>query len=290
MTERSERWLISTEQLAAQLGDPDLRVLDCSTRLAPATETTFRVEPCRAEWEASHIPGAGFIDIQGDLSRPDPKLRFTLPDAASFAAAAGRLGIGDDSRIVLYSRFHPMWATRVWWMLRAFGFDNAAILDGGIDKWEAEGRATESGTAEYPPAIFTARPRPELIADQKRVQAAMTENGTIILNALGRDQHTGSGGTHYGRPGHIAGSVNVPAREMTDPKTRAFLPLPQLEKMLKEVGVDGSAPVVTYCGGGIAATTPAFVMALLGHDDVALYDNSLTEWCMDPNLPMETDT
>lgn len=289
MTDRIERWLISTEQLAAQLGDPDLRVFDCSTRLAPDPKATFRVEPCRPEWEASHIPGAGFIDIQGDLSRDDPNLRFTLPDATAFAAAAGRLGIGDGTRVVLYSRFHPMWATRVWWMLRAFGFDNAAVLDGGIDKWEAEGRATDSGTVLHPAATFTATPRPELIADQTRVQAAMADDGTVVLNALGRDQHAGGDGVHYGRPGRIAGSVNVPAREMLDPKTRAFLPLPRLKQMLADVGADGSGPLVTYCGGGIAATTPAFIMALLGHDDVALYDNSLTEWCMNPNLPMETD-
>jgi thiosulfate/3-mercaptopyruvate sulfurtransferase len=290
MSDRLARWLISTEQLAARLDDPDLRIFDCSTRLAPDPEATYRVEACRPEWLAAHIPGAGFIDIQQDLSRPDPKLRFTMPDAAAFAAAAGRLGIGDGSQVVLYSRFHPMWATRVWWMLRAFGFDNAAILDGGIDKWEAEGRATVSGEFSHPPAHFTAQPRPELIADQARVSAALADPGTVVLNALGRDQHAGTGGTHYGRPGRIAGSVNVPAREMLDPQTKAFLPLPELQRMLDGVGADGSGPVVTYCGGGIAATTPAFVMALLGREDVALYDNSLSEWCVNPNLPMETDS
>ena len=290
MTDRQARWLISTAELAASMDDPDLRIFDCTTRLAPDPETTYRVEPCIADWQAAHIPGAAFIDIQADLSRPDPTLRFTLPTAEGFADGAGRIGIGDDTRVVLYSRFHPMWATRVWWKLRTFGFDNAAILDGGIDKWEAEGRPTESGSVRHPPATFSPRPRPELIADQARVSAALADDGTIVLNALGRDQHSGTGGTHYGRPGRIAGSVNVPAREMLDPVTKTFLPLPRLQKMLADVGADGSGPVVTYCGGGIAATTPSFVMALLGRDDVALYDNSLTEWCVNPDLPMETDS
>lgn len=289
MNDRVDRWLISTERLAALLGEPKLRIFDCSTRLEPAAETTYRVVPCREEWAAGHIPGAGFIDIQGDLSKPHPTLRFTFPDAAAFAEAAGRLGIGDDSRVVLYSRFHPMWATRVWWMLRAFGFDNAAVLDGGIDKWEAEGRPLSTEPPAYRRATFTPRPRPELIADKEDVLAALGGGRGVVVNALAREQHAGTGGTDYGRPGRIAGSVNVPARELVDRGTKAFLPLAELARELDEVGADGSRPVVTYCGGGIAATTPAFVMALLGRDDVAVYDNSLSEWCRDPALPMESD-
>lgn len=286
--DRAQAWLVSTGRLAEMLDDPQVRVFDCSTRLEPDPQATYRVVPCRDEWLAGHIPGAGFIDIQGDLSRPDPRLRFTFPDADAFAAAAGRLGIGDGCRVVLYSRFHPMWATRVWWLLRAFGFDSAAVLDGGIDKWQAEGRPLESGARTLPPASFTATPRPGLIAGKARVLDAMRTGEAVILNALGRDQHAGTG-AHYGRPGRIAGSTNLPAREMIDPATKAFRPLEELRTMLDGVGADGSAPLLTYCGGGIAATTPAFVMALLGRDDVSVYDNSLSEWCADPALPMECD-
>ncbi|MEC9345653.1 MAG: sulfurtransferase [Pseudomonadota bacterium] len=287
-TNRVENWLVGTERLAGMLGDPDLRIFDCSTRLEPDPGHTYRVVPCRDEYAAGHIPGAGFIDIQAELSKSDPTLRFTFPDAAAFATAAGRLGIGDNSRVVLYSRAHPMWATRVWWLLRAFGFDTAAILDGGIDKWVAEGRPLATGAESYAPATFTPRPRPELIADRTRVLGAIRTGEAVILNALSREQHAG-GGVSYGRPGRIAGSVNLPAREMIDPATRAFRPLDELRAMLDDVGADGSRPLLTYCGGGIAATTPAFVMALLGRDDVALYDNSLSEWCNSPDLPMETD-
>ncbi|WP_417514044.1 sulfurtransferase [Minwuia sp.] len=287
MTDRAARWLMSTDALADRIDDPDLRIFDCSTRLAPDPKHTYRVVACRDEWQHAHIPGAGFIDIQAQLSKPDPVLRFTLPDRAAFQDGVRALGINNDSHVLLYSRHHPMWATRVWWMLRAFGFDNAAILDGGIDKWEAEGRPVSSGDDSYPAGNFTANPRPELIADRHQVLGAVTTGQAVILNALSREQHAG-GGTHYGRAGRIAGSELSSAREMIDPKTRAFRPLPELRAMLADTGAMGDKPVITYCGGGIAATTPAFVMALLGKDDVALYDNSLSEWCSDPALPMET--
>lgn len=287
MQDRVERWLISTEALEAQLHDEDLRIFDCSTRLEPDPENTYRVAPCVDEWREAHLPGAGFIDIQQQLSRPDPKLRFTFPDASQFQTAMRNLGVNNNSQVVLYSRFHPMWATRVWWMMRAFGFDNAAILDGGIDKWEAEQRSVESGERAYPPGDFTAAPRNGLIASRDDVLGAMTTGEAVIVNGLSREQHEG-GGTHYGRPGRIAGSEVAPAREMLDPETKAFRPLDELREMLDGAGADGSKPVITYCGGGIAATTPAFVMALLGRDNVSLYDNSLSEWCGDTDLPMET--
>jgi thiosulfate/3-mercaptopyruvate sulfurtransferase len=286
MQDRIERWLISTESLAAQLADPGLRIFDCSTRLEPDPENTYRVAPCVDEWRAAHVPGAGFIHIQDQLSRPDPRLRFTFPEAEQFQAAMRDLGVSNDSRVVLYSRAHPMWATRVWWMMRAFGFDNVAILDGGIDKWIMEGRPVESGEAAYPPGDFTARSRPGMIASRQDVLGAINTGEAVILNGLSREQHEG-GGVHYGRPGRIAGSEVAPAREMLDPETRAFRPLNELQDMLDATGADGSKPVITYCGGGIAATTPSFVMALLGRDNVALYDNSLSEWCSDNDLPME---
>lgn len=287
MQDRINRWLMSTDALAEALKDPDIRIYDCSTRLEPDPDSTYKVVPCIGEWREAHIPGASFIDIQGAISKPDPRLRFTFPDAALFQSGMRKLGLRNDSRVVLYSRFHPMWATRVWWMLRAFGFDNAAILDGGIDKWEAEGRPVASGEESYPEGDFLARPRDGMIATREDVLGAVTDGGAVILNGLSREQHEG-GGVAYGRPGRIAGSEVTPAREMIDPETKAFRPIEELRAMLDGVGADGGRKVITYCGGGIAATTPSFVMALLGRDNVALYDNSLTEWSVDESLPMET--
>jgi len=139
-----------------------------------------------------------------------------MPPAAQFAEALGRAGVGDGVRVILYDRNVTMWATRVWWMLRAFGFDDAAVLNGGFKKWTLEGRpvATDAGTR--PARTFTPRPRPALMTDKAGVLGALGESGACVLNALSEEQHRGTGGATYGRPGRIAGSVNVAARELVD--------------------------------------------------------------------------
>jgi thiosulfate/3-mercaptopyruvate sulfurtransferase len=171
-------------------------------------------------------------------------------------------------------------------MLRAFGFDDAAVLNGGWRKWTAEGRPISTDDGERPARRFTARPRPELIADKSGVLAALGEDRTCVLNALTEVQHKG-GGVTYGRPGRIAGSANVPARDLVDPRTHAYLPLDVLRAKFEAAGALDAGRVITYCGGGIAASSDAFVLTLLGHDRVAVYDASLSEWAADPTLPME---
>lgn len=141
-------FLIDTEALERQLGDPDLRVFDCTTNLIPDPKTTYQAVPGRADFEKGHIPGAQFIDLQADLSDHGLRLRFMAPSAEEFAAAMRRFGVGEGSRVVLYSTGSPWWATRVWWLLRVFGFDGAAVLDGGWQKWRREGRPLETGPAK----------------------------------------------------------------------------------------------------------------------------------------------
>ncbi len=190
-------------------------------------------------------------------------------------------------RVVLYDRFVNMWAARVWWMLRAFGFDAAAVLDGGWKKWTLEGRPVATDDGARPPRRFVARPRPALVADRAGVLAALGE-GACVLNALTEEQHRGTGGVSYGRPGRIAGSANVPARDLVDPATHAYLPPEALRARFAATGALDAGRVITYCGGGIAASSDAFALALLGREDVAVYDASLSEWAADPSLPMET--
>jgi thiosulfate/3-mercaptopyruvate sulfurtransferase len=154
--------LVQTDWLASQLDDPELRIFDCTTHLRPAQSgagAAYQIVSGRADYEAEHIPGAGFLDLQGELSDNTVKSRFMLPRAEDFAAVMSRHGIGDGSRAILYSAGAMMWATRVWWMLREFGFTNAAVLDGGLGKWKAEGRPVCSEPCHYPPAVFTLRPR-----------------------------------------------------------------------------------------------------------------------------------
>jgi thiosulfate/3-mercaptopyruvate sulfurtransferase len=280
--------LVSTEWLAAHLADPGLRVFDCTTFLHPEPSGRFRIENGRAPYEEGHIPGAGLLDLQGELSDRTSSLRFTMPPAHLLADTLGARGIGDDSTVVLYCLGLPMWATRVWWMLRAIGFDRAAILDGGISKWHDEGRPLSTEPCAYEPAMLTVRARPELFVDRHAMQAAIGRSGTVTVNALTEEQHRGTGGPGYGRPGRIAGSVCLPSVSLlTEDKT--LRPLPELRAAFAAIGANTAERVLCYCGGGIAATLDAFVLtALLGHRDVAVYDASMQEWARDPSLPMET--
>ena len=282
-------FLIETADLAALIGDPRLCVFDCTVHLIPNPDIGYVAKPGREDFEKGHIPGAQFIDLQADLSAPHPKLRFMLPSAEAFAAAMGRFGVGDDSRVVIYSTTTPQWASRVWWMLRNYGFDGAAVLNGGFKKWAAEGRPVETGPAKpRPSANFVVRADRKLMADREAVLAAIGDDAICTLNALSREQHTGSGGTVYGRVGRIAKSVNVPAAGLIDPQTGAYLPPAQLRAKFDAVGAFAKPQVITYCGGGIAASSDALILTMLGHPDVRLYDASMSEWSNDPALPMET--
>jgi len=281
-------FLIETEALEHRLGDPRLRIFDCTTNLIPDPKTTYQAVPARADFEKGHIPGAQFIDLQADLSDNTHRLRFMLPAAAAFAAAISRFGVGEETRVVLYSTANPWWATRVWWLLRVFGFDNAAVLNGGWQKWNRQGRPVETGPGKpQPPGRFAIRePRP-LMVGKEEVRQAIGDGAVCTLNALSAEQHTGTGGNSYGRPGRIKGSVNLPAAHLLDPATNAFLPAAELRRRFESVGVFGKE-VITYCGGGIAASADAFALVMLGHAGVRLYDASLSEWATDPTLPMDT--
>ena len=291
MSER-ERYLATTEWLAQHLNDARLRVLECTVFLRPREDggPGYSVIPGRAEWEAAHIPGSVFADLHNDLSDRASPLRFMMPPAEQFAEAMGRYAVGDDSQVVLYDRAGNMWAARIWWMLRAFGFDNARVLDGGWTKWQAEGRPVESGSAKPPPARFTPRARPNLIATKDDVLASMQSGQTCIVNALNGAQHRGEVAP-YGRPGHIAGSVNVPAigRDgIVDPATQIYRSLEDIRRRFEKAGANPGEPMITYCGGGIAASSAAFAALMAGYKDVSVYDASLSEWAADRSLPMES--
>ena len=288
---REPQALIETAALEASLGAPELRIVDCTTWLKPAKpgdDAPYRVVPGRAEYDEAHIPGAVFLDIQGQISDPDTRLKFMAPSAERFADAMGALGIGDDSRVVLYSAGSIMWATRVWWMLRAFGFDRVAVLDGGWEKWQAEGRPVSSEPGRYPPARFTATLQPGQFVDSGYVLSRLDDADTVAVNALAPEFHLGEGPSRYGRPGRIPGSVNVPAATLLDPSNGAFVPLDEARRLHEESGITSDQHVVAYCGGGISATVGLFLLHQLGYTDLTLYDGSMGEWAHDPALPIET--
>ena len=191
--------------------------------------------------------------------------------------------------MVLYSIGTPMWATRFWWMLKSLGLENASVLDGGLDKWKAEGRAVETGPAEgYKPATFTAKPKPGYFVGKHDVLAAKDDHNTVVVNALGPQFHKGLEPSRYGRPGRIPGSCNVSAATLLDPQTKAFVPLADAERKFAAQGVTKDKRVVAYCGGGISATIDLFMLYRLGYDNLTLYDGSMGEWAKDAALPIET--
>ncbi len=159
-----------------------------------------------------------------------------MPSTEQMTAAMARLGVGEGTRVVLYDRAVNMWAARVWWMLRAVGFDQAAVLNGGWKKWTLEKRPTSTAPCAYPPGRFVARPRPDLFVGKSAVLAGLGERATCVLNALSEEQHRGTGGVAYGRPGRIAGSGNVPARALVDSATHAYLAPDVLRRRFAEAG------------------------------------------------------
>ncbi|NQV21308.1 MAG: sulfurtransferase [Rhodospirillales bacterium] len=295
-TEKSRRleFFVETDWLAQHLDDPDLRVFDCTVIAGPnpdlekAKTRPFAFQSGRPNYDQGHIPGAGFFDILSELSDASSELPLMVPPAPQFADAMARYGIGDNTRVVLYSTAEPMWAARGWWMLRAFGFDNAVVLNGGWAKWRAEGRPVSDLPCKYPRGQFTVRPRPDVFVGKAEVLAAIDDQGACIINALPPAMHTGSGGPVFGRKGRIAGSVNVPVGSLHDPDTGAYLPLDTLQEVFDTVQAGDADRIITYCGGGIASSNDAFVLVMLGHDNVAVYDGSMFEWGDDPSLPMET--
>jgi thiosulfate/3-mercaptopyruvate sulfurtransferase len=290
---REPQALISTEQLAIALGQSNLRVYDCTTYLEPTppgSDDPYIAVPGRRTFEQAHIPSADFLDLQGEFSDTTTRLRFMMPATAQLEAAFGRHGIDASARVVLYSIGSMMWATRFWWMLKSLGFDGAAILDGGFDKWQAEGRATESGPPEgYAATSFRAAPRPGYFVGKNDVLAATEDLGTKVVNALGPQFHRGLEPSRYGRAGRVPRSVNVPAATLVDATTKAFTSLADAEAKFATQGIAKDKNVICYCGGGISATIDLFMLHQLGYDRLALYDGSMGEWAKDRTLPIETD-
>ena len=281
--------LIQTEELARRIGAPGLRIFDCTVYLKPGPDGRYVAESGRANYDTGHIPGAAFLDLQAELSNPRSKLRFTLPPLDKLTKTFAAKGVGHGTSVVLYSHATPTWATRIWWMLRAIGFDDAAVLDGGLDKWKAEGRAIETGPAKgYPPATFIAKPKPGLFIDRRETQKASTNRSTVVVNALGPQFHKGLEPSRYGRPGRIPGSVNVPAATLIDAASKTFLPPEEVAPKFAAQGITRDKRVVAYCGGGISATIDLFQLHRLGYDHITLYDGSMGEWARDESLPIET--
>jgi thiosulfate/3-mercaptopyruvate sulfurtransferase len=279
------QFLVSPTALARQLDQPNLRIVDATVFLRPA-ETGYRAESGWETYCAGHLPGAVFMDLVKTFSDTTTGLGFSRPAPETLARALGALGISHEHRVVVYSSGHMMWATRAWWLLRYAGHDDAAVLDGGLRTWQESGLPVTTEVPAYPAVDYEASPRPELFVDKDEVLSAMSDPGTCTVNALSPEVYAGTGDMHYGRRGHIPGSLNLHYDALLE-KGR-FRPARELHAALQAQGLLDAPRVIAYCGGGISATVDGFACQLLGKDGVTVYDGSMAEWVQDESLPLTT--
>jgi thiosulfate/3-mercaptopyruvate sulfurtransferase len=274
--------LVSTDWLGSELGARDLKVLD-ATLFLPGD-----ARDARAEYEAGHIPGAAFLDLE-EVSDPSSPLPHMLPPDHVFASRMRALGVSDGQRIVVYDNSPLHSAARAWWMLRLFGARRVAILDGGLARWKAEGRALESGLPKPEPGHLTPLPDRSGVADKAFVSSLLGSSEWEIVDARGPGRFTGEEAEP--RPGmasgHIPGSKNLPQGKLFN-HDNSWKRGAALRAAFEEAGVDLSKPMLTACGSGVTACVLLFGAHLLGKEDAKLYDGSWSEWGTDPATPKET--
>lgn len=289
--------IVDGDWLQQRLNDKNLRLIDATTFLKiPEGEGYPEIWSGFEAYQEEHIPGAAYADLLKDFTDPNGSAPFTIATRKQFIEAVEPLGITEDTYVVIYDR-GPLvnvdilasdWSARLRWQLKYEGFDNVAVLDGGFRKWKLDGRPTESGISEYKRTQFPGERREHLIVSKEEVKDAIHNENIILINSLSEADFRGET-TTYPRPGHIPGSKHVYFGSHSDPKTRLLYDDETLRATFEKLGaLDPNKKVITYCGGGIAATWNALLLNKLGQENVAVYDGSMNEWASDESCPLVT--
>jgi thiosulfate/3-mercaptopyruvate sulfurtransferase len=278
--------LVATDWLAAHLADPDLRIVDATWYLAAMGKDA------RAEFLSRHIPGAVPFDLD-TVADHSTDLPHMFPDADTFARAVGALGIAADHHVVIYDSLGFFSAPRVWYTFRLFGHARVAVLDGGLPKWQREGRALESGEARaHPPTTYVARANPAMVRSKAEMLANLASRREQVFDARPAVRFTGAEPDLWPgrRRGHMPGARNLPYGSLIDHQTNTMLGAAALRQRFEAAGLAPGQPIVTSCGSGVTAAILALGLHLIGRDDVALYDGSWAEWGLPGDTPVETAT